>query len=142
MSREYAMSRVGDALSSCDGNTAQAQRLIMGWLEKDQTLLLGLVAPHIKSIVTHAVTHAAMRAQEPKKKAEIVQPEDFSDFGEELLASALGRNNKPNENYYNVPVSGSPGVRPVKASSAHVSTMQMLASKSGKGADTSGKKKK
>ena len=141
MSREYAMSRVGDALSSCDGNMAQAQRLIMGWLEKDQTLLLGLVAPHIKGIVTHAVTHAVARTQEPKKKIEVA-PEDISDFGEELLANALGRGGKGNENYYNVPMSGSPGGRPVKASSAHVSAMQMLASKSGKGTDTTGKKKK
>lgn len=140
MSREYAMSRVGDALSSCDGNMAQAQRLVMNWLEKDQTLLLGLVAPHIKSIVTHAVTHAAAKAQEPRNRVE-APPEGIDDFGAELLAGALGRGGKGNENFYNVPVSGSPAGRPVKASSAHVSALQTLAAKSGKSGDKAGKKK-
>ena len=141
MSREYAMSRVGDALSSCDGNMAQAQRLVMTWLEKDQTLLLGLVAPHIKGIVTHAVTHAAAHAQEPKKKLDVA-PEEINDFGEELLASMLGRSGKQSENFYNAPVSSQPGGRPTKASNAHVSAMQTLASKSGKSGDTADKKKK
>lgn len=58
MSREYAMSRVRDALEKADGNHMKAQRLLLAMIEKDQTLLIGLVAPHLQSIITHAITHA------------------------------------------------------------------------------------
>ena len=51
MSKEYALSRVKDALDAADGNTAKATRMVMHWLEKDQSLMVGLVAPHLKSIV-------------------------------------------------------------------------------------------
>lgn len=145
MSHEYAMSRVADALSSCDGNSAQAQRLVLSWLEKDQTLLLGLVAPHIKSIVTHAVTHAAARARVPKKRLE-VEPQEMGDFGQELLASVLGRGKFGDAETYGAPTaSGSASAgRPGKASKAHVSAMQTLAAKSGKtsASTDSGRKKK
>lgn len=146
MSHEYAMSRVADALSSCGGNAAQAQRLVMSWLEKDQTLLLGLVAPHIKSLVTHAVTHAAARARMPKKQLDVT-PGEMGDFGQELLASVLGRDARAGgrDEPYGAPPSpaaSSGGGRPGKASKAHVSAMQTLASRSGKSGDTSGKKKK
>ena len=58
MSQEYALSRVRDALEKSEGNHLKAQRLLLSWLEKDHSLLLGLVAPHLQSIVTHAVNHA------------------------------------------------------------------------------------
>lgn len=59
MSRDYAMSRVRDALEKENGNHLKAQRLLMDWLAKDQTLLLGLVAPHLNGIVAHALNHAS-----------------------------------------------------------------------------------
>ena len=59
MSREYAMSRVRDALEKSDGNVLKAQRLVMGWLEKDHSLLIGLAGPHLQGIVSHAVNHVA-----------------------------------------------------------------------------------
>lgn len=57
MSRDYAMSRVHDAIEKSEGNHMKAQRLLLDWIVKDQTLLLGLVEPHIVSIVAHAVNH-------------------------------------------------------------------------------------
>ncbi len=57
MSRDYAMSRVHDAIEKSEGNHMKAQRLLLDWITKDQTLLLGLVEPHIVSIVSHAVNH-------------------------------------------------------------------------------------
>ncbi|MDF3024475.1 MAG: hypothetical protein K0R10_1836 [Alphaproteobacteria bacterium] len=50
MSREYAMSRVKDALEKSNGNHLKAQRLLLQWMEKDQSLLFGLVTPHMQSI--------------------------------------------------------------------------------------------
>lgn len=62
MSREYAMSRVRDALEKSEGNHLKAQRLLMSWLEKDHSLLLGLVTPHLPSIVTHAINYSGQPA--------------------------------------------------------------------------------
>ena len=147
MSHEYAMSRVQDALTSCNGNANQAQRLLMGWLEKDQTLLLGLVGPHIKSIVTHAISHAVNKDKEPKRKIDL-ETEEIGDFGQALLENVLGRSARaPSSSGPSLnpppPSSGAAG-RPTKASHAHVSAMQALASKSSTqpSGDTSGKKKK
>jgi len=57
MSKEYAMSRVKDALEQSDGNHMKAARLITEWLENDNSLYYGLTAPHMRSIVTHAIAH-------------------------------------------------------------------------------------
>ena len=76
MSRDYALSRVKDALEASKGNPAQATRLVMSWLENDQTLMIGLVAPHLKGIITHAVSYIE-RQDGPgaQKPAQNVPPE-------------------------------------------------------------------
>jgi hypothetical protein len=92
MSHEYAMSRVKDALDKSDGNHLKAQRLILSWLEKDNTLLLGLVTPHIQSIITHAIAHAT---QPPKKEAPAKnlsgKDQETGEFGDALLQSLRGK---------------------------------------------------
>lgn len=88
MSHEYAMSRVRDALEKSEGNHLKAQRLIMGWLEKDQTLLLGLVAPHLSGIVSHAVNHAS--APPKKKMPKRVDLEGAGEFGADLVRGLRG----------------------------------------------------
>jgi hypothetical protein len=60
MSHDYALSRVRDALEKSGGDPQKAQRMILSWLEKDHTLLVGLAAPHVQGIVAHAVGHAAL----------------------------------------------------------------------------------
>ena len=87
MSREYAMSRVRDALEKSDGNHLKAQRLLASWLEKDHSLLLGLVAPHLQAIVTHAINHAA---QPQKHKTLEVDPGETGEFGAAFLDSLKG----------------------------------------------------
>ncbi len=91
MSKDYALSRVRDALEKSDGNHLKAQRLLIQWLEKDHTLLAGLVAPHMPGIIAHAITHVVNPQQTqkaPKKLA--VKEADVGEFGEALLSSLKG----------------------------------------------------
>lgn len=66
MSQEYALSRVRDAIDKEGGNHLKAQRLLLEWVKKDQTLLIGLVAPHVPSIISHAVNHVASQPDTKK----------------------------------------------------------------------------
>jgi hypothetical protein len=101
MSREYAMSRVKDALDKSEGNHLKAQRLLLQWVEKDHSLLIGLVSPHLQSIITYAINHAALpstvqknaptakvpAAAAPKKT---VSTKDAGEFGAAVLSSLKG----------------------------------------------------
>ena len=91
MSRDYAMSRVRDALEKSGGNHLKAQRLLIQWLEKDQSLLSGLVAPHMAGIIAHAIGHV-VNPQPAKKTAKkiAVKDSDVGEFGEALLSSLKG----------------------------------------------------
>jgi hypothetical protein len=83
------MSRVQDALEKSAGNHLKAQRLILNWIEKDHTLLFGLVAPHLQGIISHAVNHA----DAPRKKAmplRIETGDEMGEFGSALIQSLKG----------------------------------------------------
>lgn len=90
MSHEYAMSRVRDALEKSDGNHSKAQRLILAWLEKDQTLLFGLVAPHLQGIIGHAIGHLTQPALLKKPLPKRIEPVGTGEFGSALLESLKG----------------------------------------------------
>ncbi len=91
MSRDYALSRVRDALEKSGGNHLKAQRLLVQWLEQDKTLLAGLVVPHMPGILAHALTHVMNPEQLKKAPKELkVQAEDVGEFGEALLSSLKG----------------------------------------------------
>lgn len=93
MSREYAMSRVRDALEKSGGNHLKAQRLLIQWLEKDQSLLAGLVAPHMPGIIAHAISHVLAPEKVPAakggKKIDPAQSQ-VGEFGEALLSTLKG----------------------------------------------------
>ncbi|MFH1157442.1 MAG: hypothetical protein V1721_00935 [Pseudomonadota bacterium] len=122
MSREYALSRVKDALEKSGGNRLKAQRLILSWLEKDHTLLFGLVAPHMQGIVTHAVAHVA---QPPEKIS--LKDQETGEFGTVLLDSLSGKNGNTGAFGEATPRGVS---RPGKASKAHIDAINALASAS------------
>src|ERR1700722_2546516 len=91
MSREYALSRVKDALEKSGGNHLKAQRLLMSWLEKDHSLLFGLVSPHMHSIIVHALVHVDQPAQKPPAAKKITsKAQETSEFGHALLESLRG----------------------------------------------------
>ena len=124
MSRDYAMSRVKDALEKSGGNQLKAQRLVLSWLEKDHTLLFGLVEPHMQGIITHAVAHAALpvRKIEPLKKVN-VQPHETGEFGNAVLQSLRGRSDEMGSFGEASPRGLS---KPGKASKAHVDAINTL----------------
>lgn len=126
MSREYAMSRVKDALEKSDGNHLKAQRLLLQWIEKDHTLLFGLVMPHLQSIITHAINHAALPTS-PKRAPAVppkkVSTKDTGEFGKAMLQNMRGETAS----------FGQPDGavnRPGATSQKHIDTMRALASKS------------
>ena len=92
MSREYALSRVKDALEKSGGNHLKAQRLLSSWLEKDHSLLFGLVSPHMHSIIVHALVHVDQPVPQ-KTSTKKINPKahETSEFGSALLASLRGK---------------------------------------------------
>lgn len=123
MSREYAMSRVKDALEKSEDNTLKAQRLLLQWIEKDQSLLFGLVGPHLQSIVAHAVNHIGKEKpaskSAPAKKA-TPAAKDKSEFGSAMLKTMQGETAAFGQPDGMVP-------RPGSASQKHIDTMRALA---------------
>lgn len=95
MDREYAESRIRDALKASDGNAAKARQILLSWALEDNRLLHELVAPHISGIVAHAVNRV-MTMKEKPAPAPVVAPEKSEKtskdpFGMEILkAIALG----------------------------------------------------
>ena len=121
MSHEYAMSRVKDALEKSGGNHLKAQRLILSWLEKDHTLLFGLVTPHVQSIITHALAHVSQPPKKEMPKKINLKDAETGEFGNALLASLSERSGSYGE--------AAPRIlsKPGKASKAHVDAMHALA---------------
>jgi hypothetical protein len=133
MTHEYAMSRVKDALDKSDGNQLKAQRLLLSWLEKDHTLLFGLVAPHMQGIISHAIAHAVSSSSKksagaPAKK---VSAKDASEFGAGLLENLRGKAGE----VANFGEANPGGIsRPGKASKAHVDAInKIIGASKGKG---------
>lgn len=133
MGSDYAMSRVRDALEKSDGNHLKAQRLLMQWLEKDQSLLVGLVAPHLQSIVTHALAHIDAPKKAPAGKKISVKDAETSEFGGALLESLRGGGDTGNFGEATPRHINKPG----KTSKAHVDAINKMVSasknKGGKG---------
>ncbi|HEX2753146.1 MAG TPA: hypothetical protein VHP34_08620 [Alphaproteobacteria bacterium] len=130
MSREYAMSRVRDALEKSEGNHLKTQRLLMSWVEKDQSLLLGLVTPHIQSIVSHAINFVD---QQPKALAATdvaatLNDGEAGEFGAAVLESLQGGRNEGGFGF-GEPAPRGVVSRPGKASQSHVDAIHKIAGK-------------
>ncbi len=123
MSHEYAMSRVKDAIEKSDGNHLKAQRLILGWIEKDHTLLFGLVGPHMQAIISHAINHASA----PPKK---VEPRKLDIEDADAVGAALAAGLRGEKAAFGEETPRGVG-RPGKASKAHVSAINTLVKASG-----------
>jgi len=133
MSRDYALSRVKDALEKSDGNHLKAQRLLLQWLEKGQTLLVGLAGPHLSSIVTHAIAHVTT----PPKK---INPKEYEsdEFGSAMLES-LSAGGADNPSFGQAPTASIP--KPGQTSRAHVDPINKIA-RASKNKGDGGKSKK
>jgi len=124
-SQEYALSRVKDALATTKGDVSEAQRMLIHWLEKDKSLLVGLVGPHLKSIVLHAVTHIDKleHATNTKRPTQMKVEEDKEGLGMSLLENVA----KLNEETFGR-LSEQSG-KPTKASKEHVKAIMQIAKK-------------
>jgi len=132
MSREYAMSRVRDALEKSEGNHLKAQRLLMSWLEKDHSLLLGLVTPHLPSIVTHALNYSGQPADKTSPTASAPESSESiqtGEFGAAVLESLQGGRNEGGFGFGEAAPRGTVS-RPGKASQSHVDAIHKIAGKS------------
>lgn len=119
-SQEYTISRVQDAIKQANGNLAQAQRILTDWSIKDQGLLIGLVAPHLKGIVMHAISHENNK----KFTTEEVSSEEVDTITSEL-SEALGQNKRNMDEFGQTP-KGVAG-KPKQASQEHVNAIYKLA---------------
>ncbi len=50
MSRDYAESRIREALKLTKGNPTKARQQVIAWAVEDQRLLLGLTQPHLTAL--------------------------------------------------------------------------------------------
>ena len=130
MSRDYAESRIREALRLSRGNPTKARAQIIAWAGEDQRLLMGLAQPHLTGIVAHAVNRViylqsmeetAEQEPIPARPQPLNMPPDT--FGRQIL-SALS--------------SGSTAVfgqdrgvtsHPKKASQSHIDAIKQMASK-------------
>lgn len=128
MSYDYALSRVKDALEKSDDNHLKAQRLLFSWLQKDNTLLLGLVAPHIQGIISHAIAHVSQPAKKAVASKKInLEDHETGEFGGAVLESLRGGKGETG----NFGEAAPRGVsKPGKASKAHVDAINKLVSAS------------
>ena len=125
MSHEYALSRVKDALEKSGGNRLKTQRLILSWLEKDRTLLFGLVTPHMQGIVTHAIAHVAQSPEKTTMPEKInLKDQETGEFGNILLDSLSGKNKNTGTFGEITPPRIS---RPGKASKTHIDAINTIA---------------
>ena len=134
MSREYAESRIREALRQHKGNVTKARQQVMAWAFEDSKLLQALAQPHLTGIVAHAVSRVVYRQSTGEEQAEETVPEipkalDMAPetFGMEIL-KALSSDNTA--------VFGRDGGAPVsrrkQASKTHTDALRMMASKAKK----------
>ena len=127
MSREYAESRIAEALRLSKGNPAKARQRVIAWTYEDPKLLQALAQPHLKGIVAHAVNRVIhrqeigeMEAPEDPQKLDMA-PESF---GREIL-QALQSKDTPMFGMESYGPSGKRG----QASKRHIDALKKMARK-------------
>jgi hypothetical protein len=131
MSRDYAESRIREALKLAKGNDTKARAQVMAWAAEDQRLLMGLVRPHLTGIVAYAISRVLSRPENeipedlPDKPQSLDLPPDT--FGREIL-SALSSHDTPVFGHE----TSAPPSRRKKASQSHIDAMKAIASKTKK----------
>ena len=127
MSREYAESRIREALKLSRGNATKARQQIIAWTTEDARLLQALARPHLTGIVAHAVNRVINRADE--------EPEDVPDapqalnmgpetFGKEILRVLSSSNTAVFGQEAGAPPAGRK-----QASQSHIDALKSMASK-------------
>jgi hypothetical protein len=131
MSREYAESRIREALKLCRGNATRARQQIIAWTFEDAKLLQALARPHLSGIVAHAVSRvlskgAADEAEEPPPTPPAIDMSPSS-FGKEILAALTSKNTAMFGHEGEVPPA-----KKTQASQSHINALKAMSDKSGK----------
>ncbi|MCB9991504.1 MAG: hypothetical protein H6867_09010 [Rhodospirillales bacterium] len=128
MSREYAESRIREALRLSKGNPTKARQRIIAWTFEDPKLLQALARPHLSGIVAHAVSRVIYQQdmeepETPETPAALdMAPETF---GQEILAALQNGNTAR----FGLEGSAPPSRRP-QASKSHIEALKRMASES------------
>jgi hypothetical protein len=130
MSREYAESRIREALKLCRGNATRARQQVIAWTFEDPKLLQALARPHLSGIVAHAVGRVLTKGSGDNAEAEEMPstppPLDMSpsSFGKEILAALTSKNTAMFGHETEVPP-----VRKRQASQRHVNALKQMSTK-------------
>lgn len=97
MSREYAESRIREALKLAKGNPTKARQQIIAWTYEDTKLLHALARPHLTGIVAHAVNRVIYHQHmedEAEDIPETPQPVNMepATFGAQILKALQSEN--------------------------------------------------
>lgn len=125
MSREYADTKIKDALSLCNGNMALARKQIVLLAHEDPALLEALTKPHLDGIVAYQVERVASGRAEPEKRGiEEIPLEALKneDFGMQLLRAVAA------EDVTIFGMENASGAKRKAASKEHIDAIHKIAS--------------
>lgn len=132
MSREYAESRIREALKQSRGNATKARQQVIAWSYEDPRLLLALSQPHLTGIVAHAVNRVIEHPEGALVDEDVPPTPQTLDmapntFGREILRALSGAGTAIFGHE-----SGSPALagRRKKASQSHIDAMKKIAGRS------------
>lgn len=135
MSRDYAESRIREALRLTKGNPTKARQQVIAWAVDDQRLLLGLTQPHLTGVVAHAINRVIYREGLEQEMEEVAPTPKSLDmgpetFGKQIMNALSGRNTQ----IFGMDNTG-PAPHPTKASQSHIDALKKLAKNSKKQGD-------
>lgn len=70
MTQDYVQDKAQRALIATQGEEEAAQKLLIAWAVRDQTLLLGLAKAHLKVLAKTALAQAAQNMVNPAQRKE------------------------------------------------------------------------
>ncbi len=68
MTEDYVVSKIHEALKATGDDKRDAQKLLITWAVRDQTLLLGLAKPHLRALISARIEEVCRAGR--KKKGE------------------------------------------------------------------------
>ncbi|MDB5365687.1 MAG: hypothetical protein JWM77_1614 [Rhodospirillales bacterium] len=126
----YLDQKVRDALDIAQGDQNQAQRVLLGWAQRDEKLLRALTQPFLVGIVANAINHGGKIVPGLKPTKPPPAPRPMPAKALDSLIGQLGRNFEKSKGPLGV--AGDAAPPPKKASAKHADTMRTLANAFGK----------
>ncbi|GIL38575.1 hypothetical protein [Roseiterribacter gracilis] len=126
----YLDQKVREALDIAQGDQNQAQRVLVGWAQRDEKLLRELTQPFLVGIAAHAINHGGKIVPGLKPGKAPPPPKAMPPKALDSLIGQLGRNFEKSKGPLGV--SGDAAPPPKKASPKHADTMRALANAFGK----------